>query len=166
MVHKHMGWLRDRLQDRPASASDPMDNIWSFAQAVGRSAAADGSAALDLVHQAAEMIGGIEDRANETQARAQRLVSDAIEKLKLADGRVQSAENAKRTALGVASARLEKAVNALECAESRLAAAEARALEAERRADGAEAALRRIEDAIRTQLLGERHSDGDQAAAA
>jgi len=119
--------------------------------------------ALDLVHQAAQVMNDMERRASEAEARACSVVRDAIQKLKLAQERIQSAEHARRIEDQEVRNKLQEAVRALEKAERRVAAAEARASAAEARAKRAEAqaneterAVARIEEAIRTQLLRER----------
>jgi len=83
-------------------------------------------------------------------------MSDAIQKLKLAQERIQSAEHARRIEDQEVRNKLQEAVKALEQAESRAAAAEARASAAEARANETVRAIARIEEAIRTQLLRER----------
>jgi predicted nucleic acid-binding Zn-ribbon protein len=72
-----------------------------------------------------------------------------------------------------ASVKIRETVKALEQAESRiesvedqLSQAELRARKAETRAGEAEKALIRIEDAIRTQLLGQRRAASSKSGAA
>jgi hypothetical protein len=100
--------------------------------------------AINLVYQAAEVVGNLQERARQTEIRAQALCRSAFEKLSFAEGRAEAAEKA------------------LTIAESRTAAVEARLSEAESRAKKAEDwareldhALASIEDAIRSKLLGE-----------
>ena len=105
----------------------------------------DGQSAIDLVYQAAEVVGNLHHHARETEIRAQTLCRTAHEKLLLAERRTESAENA----LNLAESRSASA-------EAKLSAAELRAKNAETKARELEQALTLIEDAIRTRLLGER----------
>src|SRR5450755_2150071 len=57
-----------------------------------RTIEADGTAVLALVYQAAELIRNLEDRATDTERRAQAIVLQAIEDLNVAKDRVCSAE--------------------------------------------------------------------------
>ena len=84
---RHMG---EFIGDSDTIASP--QNILSFP---GASTRYDGSAALDLVSQATEMIRGIQDRAFETETRAKTLVERAIEKVRLTEARIKSAETAR-----------------------------------------------------------------------
>jgi hypothetical protein len=87
----------------------------------------DWSAALDLVHNAAEAIRVTEERAEAMESRAQTLAERATEELQAAALRIQAAE-------------------------ARAKAAEARAQEAEARAKDAEAWLARLHDVIIEEL--------------
>jgi hypothetical protein len=123
-----------------------------------------GSAALDLLSQTAGMIRAIQDHADESETRARALAERAIEKLHLAEVRVQSAEAARGAAeetLSQLRARLEEAERELTQTQSRNAAAEIQLTNAEQRVKAAEAraisaekAVNQIENAIRTQLVG------------
>ncbi len=55
-----------------------------------------GAAALDLVYEAAEMFRDMEDRARETEARAQSLCKSALERLRLAETQTEAAERERR----------------------------------------------------------------------
>jgi chromosome segregation ATPase len=157
-------WLRGHMRDhidRAAALGTPR-NVVNLDRAPPGAPKSRGAAAIELVHQAAEAIGDIEDRANETEARAKSLVRDAIDKLHAAEARIEAAESARRDAINDTAARIAEAVEALRRAEARIAVAEseaaaaaARAQAAEARALEAEAALRNIEHAIRTKLLRE-----------
>jgi len=57
-----------------------------------------GASALDLVCQAAEIIRNSDNYAAERQARAEALAKQAIEELKIAHARVQSAESKQQAA--------------------------------------------------------------------
>jgi len=151
----------------------PSGNPFNFGQTAGGSRKNQATVALELVHQAAEVLNEIENRASETTARAHSLVKSAIDKLQLAQRRIDSVENARLATLNEAAAQIREATNTLKQAESRAAGAEARASAAQSRAEAAEAraneaetALRTIEEAIRTQLLGAQHSESILAAAA
>jgi hypothetical protein len=175
MSEDNLDWLREHMMDRVtrSAAGDPVEKIVAINRRQPGAGTSQGAAALDLVYQAAEAISGIELRANETAACAQSLVKSAIEKLHLAESRIQSAENARRTTIDETAAQIQEAVDALkqagarvEAAEARASAAETRARAAEARTSEAEAALKRIEDAIRTQLLGTRRAPAGKLSAA
>jgi hypothetical protein len=104
----------------------------------------DGQSAIDLVYQAAEVVGNLQHHAREIEIRAQTLCRGAIEKLRLTERRTEAAENA----LNLAESRVASA-------EAKLSAAELRAKKAEARARELDQALTLIEDAIRSKLLGE-----------
>jgi hypothetical protein len=131
------------------------ENALSFAQGTG-----GGVTALNLVYQAAEVVRGIEDRAKETEARAQTLCRSAMERLKLAELRAEAAERVQREVLVEAECKLQDASRALaqaqsliEATEDRLTAAECRAQVAEVDAHDARRALALVEEAIRRRLL-------------
>ena len=133
------------------------DNVVNF----DRSSAPDsGTAALNLVYQAAEVFNGIEARARETEAQAQSLCKNALERLKLAETRIDAAERARREIIAEADYKLHEASKVLKEAERRVRDAEDKATAAEHRAQVAEAqaheakrALALVEDAIRRRLL-------------
>jgi len=174
MEESHTDWLRGYMRDHVANSSmvDSADNILNF-QRPPYSAKNPGAAALDLVYQAAELIGDVDNYAAEKQARAANLAKQAIEKLKIADDRVRSAESVRLTAeaeIKELSDRLREAEKVMEQMASRMAATEAqlstaeqRAGTAELRANEAEDALKRIEEAIRTQILEKIPSDSRRA---
>jgi chromosome segregation ATPase len=173
-----MAWLRGHMRDHIANSDsiDQADKVLRFRNAPPCSTENEGEAALDLIYQAAEVIRGIEDRANTIEVRAQCLAQDAIEKLQLAENRIQSLETERRAAeacMSEASVKIRETEKALKQAESRIEAAEdqlsqaeLRARIAEKRAGEAEKALIRIEDAICTQLLGQRRAAAGKSAAA
>ena len=159
-----MHWLREHMRDRVSTAAsiDP-DNLLSFPPRA--SASSDSTtAALDLVSEAAETIRTIQERATQSEARAALLAEHAIEKLRLAEARIQSAETARREAeenLQRAAERLEDTEEELErtgfrirAAEAELARAEDRIKATEARALTAERAFKQLEQAIRAQLIG------------
>jgi len=119
-----------------------------------------GTTALNLVYQAAEVFSSMEDHARETEARAQSLCKSAVERLKLAEKRIESAERARREIIHDADCKLRDASRALKQAQSRIEAAEDQLTAVEFRAQAAEAqareakqALALVEEAIRRRLL-------------
>ena len=182
MNNSHATWLREHMRDYIANSSvaESANNILSFKH---QSAKNPGAAALDLVYQAAELIGEVDNCAAERQARAETLAEQAIEKLKIADDRVRSANSARLAAeaevkqfsdrvekeVSIKIQEIEKAIEqmafGIAASEARLSAAEQRARNAEIRADEAENALKRIEEAIRTRILQKRFSDSSGRAA-
>ena len=83
-----------------------------------------GAEALNLVHQAADVFRGMERHARETEARAQSLCTNAMEKVQRAEMRAEAAERAQRTFMIDAEGKLRDASRALEEAQSRLQAKE------------------------------------------
>jgi chromosome segregation ATPase len=137
----------------------------------------DGAAVLYLVYRAAEVLTAAEDRATDSEARAETFAGRTTEELKLAEERLYAVDAERQeieSKLNEANRRVQEYAVALEnsasrnaVAEAKLTAAERRALEAETRANAARAALLRIEEAIRTHLLGrdQRYSSKLKAAA-
>ena len=126
-----------------------------------------GATALDLVYQAADVFRGMEKHARETEARAQSLCTNALERLRLAEMRAEAAERAQREVTITAERRLQDACRALEQARSsiedqkdKLTAVELRAEVAEVEARQAKEALALVEEAIRKRLLCE-NQDAD-----
>jgi hypothetical protein len=139
-------WLRECVQvsDENQTGEDG-ENILNFPRGPsGRRGNDSGQSALDLVYQAAEIVGDLQDQARQTETRAQSLCRSAVEKLRLAEKRAEAAESA----VYLAESRTSSA-------EAKLSAAELRAKNAETRARELERALSLIEEAIRTRLLGE-----------
>jgi len=138
-------WLKECIQitdqDRE---SDQSEKVLAFPKRT-EPVKNDGQSAIDLVYQAAEVVGNLHHNARETEIRAQTLCRTAHEKLRLAERRAESAENA----LNLAESRIASA-------EAKLSAAELNAKKAETKARELEQALTLIEEAIRTRLLGER----------
>jgi DNA repair ATPase RecN len=146
MAQRYLRALADRGEDVP-----------SFAR---RSTPAGGETALNLVYQAAEVFRGIEDQAQETEARALALCKSALERLKLVETRIEAVEQARRELITEAECKLQDASRALTQAQSRIEAAEDRLTAVEFRAQAAEAdareakqALALVEEAIRRRLL-------------
>jgi hypothetical protein len=138
---------------------DGYENELNFARSSARD---QGSIALNLVYQAAEVFNRIEDRARETEARAQSMCKGATERLKFAEQRAEVAERGRRETIDEADRKLQDASRALKQVESRITIAEDHATAAEFRAQAAEVKAQKllqelalIEDAIRRRLLCE-----------
>ena len=130
---------------------DGKETLLSFAPA---------STVIDLVHQAAELFSGLENRARETEARAHSLCKNALERLELAEKRIETVERERHKAIDEADGKLRDASKALEQARLRLVEAEDQVRAAEFRAQAAEAkareakhALALVEEAIRSRFL-------------
>jgi chromosome segregation ATPase len=174
MEKSQTDWLREHMRDHIAnySALDSAENILDF-RPPPYPAKNPGAAALDLVYQAVELIGDVDNYAAEREARAEKLAQQAIEKVEIAEARVQSAESGRLAAEAETkefSNRLQEVEKVMEQTASRMAATEAqlstaeqRAGTAELRANEAEDALKRIEEAIRTQILEKIPSDSRRA---
>jgi hypothetical protein len=120
----------------------------------------EASAALDLVYQAADAFRASQDRARETEARAQSLCRQASEKVRQAEMRAEDAERAYRELMVAVDQKLKDAYRALEQAQANVSAqmdkqiaAEFRAQQAEAKAREAKRALVLVEEAIRRRLL-------------
>jgi chromosome segregation ATPase len=116
--------------------------------------------ALNLVYQAADIFRGLQDRARETEARAQSLCSEASEKLRRAEMKAEAAEQAYRALMAAVDQKLKDASRAHEQAQASLmaqtdkrTAAEARTQQAEAETREAKRALVSVEEAIRKRLL-------------
>lgn len=140
----------ERSRRVPRDGADALDNILRLGGAQTEQAPAPGrptrtrresAAALDAVHQAAEMIRATEGQAREAEARGLALAERALKELKIAEGRVQAAEAAAR-------------------------AAEQRAREAEAQAREAEDWLLRLQDAIKEHIVFRAPGAGSNATAA
>ena len=138
-------WLRECIQvtDQDQGAEQE-ETVLVFPRRPIEPIRNDGQSAIDLVYQAAEVVGNLQDHARQTEIRAQTLCKGAIEKLRLAERRTEAAEKA----LNIAESRIASA-------EARLSAAELRAKKAETWARELDQSLTLIEDAIRSKLLGE-----------
>jgi hypothetical protein len=165
---------RKHVKDRPdeSTSTEPSENI-----VPPPTVQDDETAALELVHEAAELIRSLQDRATETEAQAQTIVLQTIDDLEFANSRVHSAEAQREAALAVleeASVQVQEIEEALRRAESMLAdnevqlsTTELRANAAEARASEGEKTLTRVEAAIRIHLLdGRPRASRDLAAAA
>jgi hypothetical protein len=142
------------------------ENIFAFPQT---SSVPEGAAiALDLVYQAAEVFRGIDERARETEVRAQSLCRAAAEKVRTAEMRAEAAEQAHRELFVSADHKLHDASRALEFAQARinaqedqLAALEFKTQAAEEEAREAKKALALVEEAIRKRLLTTNFTESD-----
>jgi hypothetical protein len=166
--------LRQHVKDRPdeSALTEPSENI------VPRPTVQDeGTAALELVYQAGDLIRDLESRVAETEARTQAIVLQTIDDLELANRYVHSVEEQRDSAFAAleeANIQVQEIEEALRQAESLLADNEVQLSPAELRANTAEAlaserenTLTSVEAAIRVRLLdGRPGSSRDLAAAA
>jgi colicin import membrane protein len=178
MAENHMEWLREHMRNHidGEGAIEPAETVLSFRRAPAGGPRNQDTEAVALVYQAADVVKGAQERAAQIEARAEELVKRAIEKLQIAEERIRSAELDQRAAesgLNEAGVRLQGAEKALQRAQARIAAVEAqlsaaelRARAAEARAAEAEKALKRIEHAIRTQILETPRAAARKTAAA
>jgi hypothetical protein len=125
------------------------------------SARVEGAEVLDLVHQAADLLQNIEDRAAATQACALEIAQQAAEQLQSAESRIRELQSEARAA----NVRANEAEQMLRAAQSEIAAwanrlstTQERARNAEARVIEAEKMLIKVEDAIRNRLLSRRQS--------
>jgi hypothetical protein len=150
--------LRQDMWDyRRKAAAGADENILSFAES---SAGEYGTTALGLVHQAAEIFSDMENRARETEARAEAMCKNLTGKLQSAEKQRDASERARREVVHEFNGKLQEVSRALQQAQSRIADAEDRATAAEFCAQAAEAQLYKanaelaaVEDAIRKRLL-------------
>jgi hypothetical protein len=167
MTQLHLERLRLDEQSEMGASPSFQESSEDLGSHSACSESEDGAAALYLVYRAAEVLAAAEDRAADSETRAETLASRTMEQLKLAEQRLNAVDAEQQeieSKLNEAYIRIQQYEVALKNSETRnavteakLAAAERRALEAETRANSARAALLRIEEAIRTRLLA-----GDQ----
>jgi hypothetical protein len=154
--------LRDDMWDyRSGSSAGPSvredKNVLNF----GQSAPKDyGTTALNLVHQAAEIVDGMENRAREAEARAESMCRGLAEKLQLAEKQRDASERARREVVHELNGKLQEFAKALQQAQSRIVAVEEYTTAADFRAQAAEVKLYKankelaaVEEAIRKRLL-------------
>jgi hypothetical protein len=129
----------------------------------------EGSAALDLVYQAADAFRASQDRAREIEARAQFLCRQASEKVRQAEMRAEAAERAYRELMVAVDQKLKDAHRALDQAQANVSTQTDKQLAAEFRAQQAEAetrevkrALGLVEEAIRRRLLNDSGREFDR----
>jgi hypothetical protein len=151
-----------------ALIENPMaENVLNFGR-LRHSSENPSAAALNLVHQLAEVIGEATDYTAEVQARAEALAKQAVEKARSAQVSIQSAERAAEAKMKEFSEKVEESFNIkmqefeniieqmssrLNDAKVQLSNAEQRRKTAEVRATEAENALKCIEEAIRTRIM-------------
>jgi hypothetical protein len=141
----------------------PHGNIYAFpAEVAGAvSAPEEAAAMLGLVQQAADAFRSLHDRLRDTEARAEAAATDASEKLRKAELRIEASDKAYRELLATVDKKLREASAAIKLAEEntriqteKRTVAEQRAEQAEVTARGAMRSLWSVEEAIRRKLLG------------
>src|SRR5579872_6426932 len=90
------GHMREFLND--SASVDRPENVLNFRRDANAPSTDGAAEALNLVSQLAEAIKSIRDRVSESELWAKSLAEKAIEKLQLADARIQSAEAARQKA--------------------------------------------------------------------
>ena len=133
-------------QQRRRSEQLPRGNVYELPDAASRPE--ESAAALDLVYQAADAFRASQDRARETEARAQYLCRQASEKMRQAEMRAESAEQAYRELMAAVDQKLRDADRALEQAQAIVSTQTDRQLAAEFRAQKAEAEVRETKRAL------------------
>lgn len=154
--------LRDDIWDyryKSAPVEPPVESekIVSFPPSPSRDY---GTTALNLVQQAADIFGDMENQARETEARAQSMYKNLTDKLQQAEMQRDSSERARREIVNELNYKIRDVTRALQQAEARITEAEERTVAAEFRAQAAENQLYKanrelaaVEDAIRKRLL-------------
>jgi hypothetical protein len=72
-----------------SASKEPLEGVSRRLDAHPSPARIDGTVAIDLVNQAAEVVRCIEERAKETEQHANNVAQNALEKLLLAETRIQ-----------------------------------------------------------------------------
>jgi hypothetical protein len=154
--------LRDDIWDYryKSSAVEPpieSEKIVSFPPSTSRDY---GTTALNLVQQAADIFGDMENQSRETEARAQSMYKNLTDKLQQAEMQRDSSERARREIVNELNYKIRDVTRALQQAEARITEADERTVAAEFRAQAAENQLCKanrelaaVEDAIRKRLL-------------
>jgi hypothetical protein len=154
--------LRDDIWDYryKSSAVEPpieSEKIVSFPPSTSRDY---GTTALNLVQQAADIFGDMENQSRETEARAQSMYKNLTDKLQQAEMQRDSSERARREIVNELNYKIRDVTRALQQAEARITEADERTVAAEFRAQAAENQLYKanrelaaVEDAIRKRLL-------------
>ena len=150
--------LREEFRDyrvEPSIGED--ENVLRFPQPAGENY---GSAALDLVNQAADLFENMENQTNQIESYAQSLCRNLADKLLLAERQREAADRARLETINELTRRLQAATRALDKANLRIVSAEDYATAAEFRAQAAENELSKanrglaaVESAIRKRLL-------------
>ncbi|MGH6708420.1 MAG: hypothetical protein ACREEK_05570 [Bradyrhizobium sp.] len=119
-----------------------------------------GSAALDLVNQAADLFETMENHANQIESYAQSLCKRLADKLLLAEREREAVDRARLETIHELNRRLQAAARTIEKANARIISAEDYATAAEFRAQAAENQLSKanrglaaVEATIRKRLL-------------
>jgi flagellar hook-basal body complex protein FliE len=146
-----------RYKSSPVESPVESEKIVSFPPSTSRDY---GTTALNLVQQAADIFGDMENQARETEARAQSMYKNLTEKLQQAEMQRDSSERARREIVNELNNKLRDVTRALQQAEVRITAAEERTVAAEFRAQAAgnqlykaNRELAAVEEAIRKRLL-------------
>src|SRR5258706_8354793 len=96
-----MGLTQEQQRDRSRSPA-AVESVVHFRRN-RPSTETEAATAIDLVHQVAEVLQSIEDRAAATEARAHGLARQAAEQLQLAESRMRALESAQRAAEAAAN---------------------------------------------------------------
>lgn len=158
MAYRANQQLREDIWDYRTNASpDAEENVLDFTRPAVKEPTPN---ALNLVQQAADIFESMENRARETEARAQAMCKSLTEKLRLAEGQRDATEQASREIVKQLNRKLGEVSKALQQAQKRIAVAEEHALAAEFRAQAAEVHVHKanrdllaVEEAIRKRLL-------------
>src|ERR1700716_866395 len=79
-------WLRECIQVTDQEQEPERDeNVMAFPKRPIEPAKNDGQSAIDLVYQAAEVVGNLQAHARQTEIRAQTLCRSALEKLRFGE---------------------------------------------------------------------------------
>jgi chromosome segregation ATPase len=175
MTQIHLERLRSDEQSEMVDFPSIQGPSEDFDSNLACSESEDGAAVLYLVYRAAEVLTATQNRALDSETRAETVASLTMEQLKLAEQRlcaVDAERQEMESKLSEANSRIQECEVALGNSEARnavveakLRAAERRALEAQKRANASRAALLKIEEAIRTHLLAGDYSSKLKAAA-
>jgi chromosome segregation ATPase len=175
MTQIHLERLRSDEQSEMVDFPSIQAPSEDFDSHLACSESEDGAAVLYLVYRAAEVLTATQNRAIDSETRAETVASLTMEQLKLAEQRLCAVDAEREeieSRLNEANSRIQEYEVALKNSEARnavveakLGTAERRALEAQKRANATRAALLRIEEAIRTHLLAGDYSSKLKAAA-
>ena len=149
-----------------ADQGESSERVFNFPGSTPSATSKGRVAALDLVSQAVEVIKGIENHANESEKYVRSIADKAIQRLQLAEGRIEELETELQSAqvcIREARVKIKESVESANFERSRLEAAERKMCQIEMRARTAEAQAKenantvaRIEEAIRVQILEKR----------
>ena len=157
--------IRVGALSRPIRVSSS-ERVFNFPGSTPSATSKGRVAALDLVSQAVEVIKGIENHANESEKHVRSIADKAIQRLQLAESRIEELETELQSAqvcIREARVKIKESVESANFERSRLEAAERKMCQIEMRARTAEAQAKenanmvaRIEEAIRVQILEKR----------